>query len=71
MGLRRTCLDTDPCIATIQGLLEQVDKMKTLVQQLIAPSQVERIFVPNNKVGLVIGKGRSTIQQVSQCESTL
>jgi len=45
--------------------------MKALVQQLIAPSQVERIFVPNNKVGLVIGKGRSTIQQVSQCESTL
>ena len=57
-------LGTDPSFVNIQGKAEQIDKAKSLIQQLIAPEHVDRIFVPLSKVGLVIGKGGSTIQQV-------
>jgi len=57
--------DPNEQIFVAKGTTEQIDKAKHLIQQLIAPQESVHIPVPANKVGLIIGKGGATIQQVN------
>ena len=63
--------DPNEQIFVAKGTTEQIDKAKHLIQQLIAPLQTVHVPVPLSKVGLIIGKGGATIQQVNFRKASL